>query len=217
MRTLLAVVFVVSVMTVVGSSAQTQFSMYGFSYFTPPEGVGTVTTVVGRLEPPVGFSYPIALDFTNNEYTFYFQTTITSVTTGPLTSTYTYGDATLSIYEDPSKNSAYGTSPPNAVSPSTFRDGTLILSGTLSELSRLNYNMGFPEPAIVGAWECTGGTRFADLTVKNWTYHGGLSNNPMVGVPVGYGHRWATKMVPATTVPAEEATWGEVKDRYGER
>jgi hypothetical protein len=217
MRTLLTIVFIVSVMCVVCSSAQTQFSMYGFSYFTPPEGLGTVTTVVGRLEPPVGFSYPISLNFTVNEYTFYFQTAITSVTPGPLTSTYSYADATFFIYEDPSKNSNYGTSPPNATSPSTFRDGTVILSGTLSELTRLNYNMGFPEPSVVGECEFTGGTRFGDLTVKSWTYHGGLSSNPLLGIPFGYRHRWATKMVPAPTVPVEETTWGALKNLYDDR
>jgi hypothetical protein len=217
MRTLLTIVFIVSVMSVVGSSAQTQFSMYGFSYFTPPEGVGTVTTVVGRLEPPVGFSYPISLDFTNNEYTFYFQTTITSVTPGPLTTTYVYANAALCIYEDPSKNSNYGVSPPNATSPSTFRDGTLILSGTLSGLTRLDDNMGFQEPSIVGTCDFAGGTRLGDLTVTEWTYHGGLSTNPSLGIPFGYRHRWATKMVPATPVTVEETTWGAVKSLYDHR
>lgn len=217
MRTLLTIVFILSMITVVSSSAQTQFSLYGFSYFTPPEGVGTVTTVVGLLEPPVGFSYPIALDFGNNEYTFYFQATIASVTPGPVTTTIGYSDAAFFIYQDPSKNATYGVLPPNATAPASFRDGTVVLSGTLSDLTRINYNMGFPEPTVVGACDFTGGTRLGELSQTAWTYHGGLSSNPLLGIPTGYRHRWATKMVPSTAVPVQESTWGAVKDRYGDR
>jgi hypothetical protein len=176
-----------------------------------------VVTVVGLLEPPVGFSYPISLDFTNNEYTFYFQTTITSVTPGALTTNYTYANATFFIYEDPSKNAAYGVNPPPGTSPSTFQDGTSILTGTLSELSRVDYNMGFPEPTVVGTCDFTGGIRFGDLNPKEWTYHGGLSSNPLVGIPSGYKRRWATKLVPAEPVPVEEATWGSIKALYENR
>jgi hypothetical protein len=196
-------------------AAQEQFEIYGFSYFAPPEVVGTVSTVVAFLEPPVGFTYPITVDFDNNEYTFYFQSTIQTITAGAYTTTYNYADATFTMYEDPAKNGDYGTNPPNGTSPSTFQDGTAILTGTLSNITRIDYNAGFPEPTIVANCTFTGGTRFGELVQgNNWTFHGGLSSNFLLGIPTGYQRNWATKIIFSGPLPAESSTWGNIKALY---
>jgi hypothetical protein len=194
-----------------------QFDINGNSYFTPPEGVGTVTTVVALLDPPAGFVYPITVDFVTNEYTFYFQSTITSITPGAMTTTITYADADFYIYEDPAKNGSYGTFPPNGTSPSTFQNGTVVLYGTMSNINRLNYTMGFPDPTIIA--ECTflGGTKFNELIQgENWTFHGGLSTNPLLGIPMGYNHRWSTRIIFSGPIPVDESTWGHIKALYGQ-
>jgi hypothetical protein len=197
------------------SPAQEQFSIYGFSYYTPPLGIGTVTTLVAALEPPNGFTYPLTLDFGANEYTFYCQGAVQSVVGGAITIEYHFSDVTFAIYEDPSKNKDYGVNPPNATSPSTFQDGTAILTGTLSNLIRVDYTMGFPEPSLMGDCTFTGGTRLGDLVQgNNWNFHGGLSTNPVFGIPTGYRDRWATKIVFTGPLPVESSTWGSIKALY---
>lgn len=218
MRKVLVVLSTLALIVPVSGGAQddpVQFEIYGYSYFTPPEEVGTVVTVVGQLEAPVGFSYPIPVDFANNEYTFYIQTTITDVQAGPFTTTYTYADADFFIYEDPSKNADYGINPPNSTSPSTFLDGVLILQGTLSNITRLDYNAGFPEPTVVADCTFTGGSLYDQLfQANNWTFHGGLSSTSM-GIPEGYQRDWATKIVFSGPLPSRSSTWGGIKALYG--
>ena len=192
--------------------AQVQFVPVGYSYYTAPEGVGTVTTVVGFLDPPAGFTYPFSVDFANNEYTFYFQTTITSIVPLAVTTEYHYANTTFYIYQDPSKNGTYGTNPPNGTSPSTFRDGTLVLSGDFTDIVRLNYNFGFPQPTALGTVNFTGGTKLGELSQSNWNFHAGVSAT-VPGIPAGYKQNWSCKLVPGT-VPVEHTTWGSIKNLY---
>jgi hypothetical protein len=198
------------------SAAVEQMVINGFTYFTPPEGVGTQATLVAQLDPPYGFDYPMTVDFSTNEYTFYFQSTIQSISVGPVTTTISYADASFAIYEDPSKNGDYGVNPPNGTSPSTFQDGTPILTGTLSNVTRIDYNLGFPEPTIVADCTFTGGTKLSELIQgNNWTLHGGISSNPLAGIPTGYQQSWSLKIVFSGPLPVEEYTWGGIKALYG--
>jgi hypothetical protein len=126
-----------------------------------------------------------------------------------------YADAAFYIYEDAAKNGDYGTNPPNATSPSTFQDGTLVLTGTLSGVTRLDYNMGFPEPSIVATCTFTGGSKYGELVQgDNWTFHGGLSANPLFGIPTGYLHNWSTKVIFSGPLPTKSSTWGGIKALY---
>jgi len=216
-RMLLLMCILLLAVPVVSSSLE-QFVINGYAYYPPPEAVGTVVTLVATLDPPVGFDYPITVDFVTNEYTFYIQTSIQSIIPGPFTTTYGYANAGFSIYEDPSKNSDYGVNPPNGTSPSTFQDGSVILSGTLSNITRLDYNMGFPEPTVVADCTFTGGSRLGELIQgNNWTIHGGISTNPLMGIPTGYGQSWSTKIIFSGPLPVENSTWGNIKALYGSR
>lgn len=215
MRKATTILFILSVLPVaLAAQDPEQFEIYGYSYFTPPEEVGTVTTVVAFLEPPVGFTYPITVDFATNEYTFYFQSTIESITPDAFTTTYNYADAPFYMYEDPSKNGDYGTYPPNGTSPSTFQNGTVILTGTLSNIVRIDYSGGFPAPVILADCTFTGGTKFSELVQgENWSFHGDLPDDPLLGIPPGYKRNWQTKIVTGP-VPAENTTWGSIKALY---
>lgn len=199
------------------SLALVQMLPFGFSYFTPPEAVGTATTIVGFLDPPVGFDYPFTVDFANNEYTYEITATILSIMPGPVSTTIIYSGATISIYEDASMNGDYGVSPPNGTAPSTFQDGTVILTGNITNLTRLDFNFGFPEPTAVGTINFTAGAKLSELTQggAGWTFHAGISSNPITGIPGGYQRNWACKITPPATVPVEETTWGRVKTIYG--
>jgi hypothetical protein len=215
MRKLLIVAVLIAFVIPTSAFGLEQMVPYGYSYFTPPEGVGTVTTVLGLLDPPVGFDYPFPVDFAANEYTFYFETIIESMTPGPMTTEIFYANTTFTIYEDPSKNGDYGTNPPNGTAPSTFQDGTVILTGDFIDIVRLDYNMGFPEPTVLGTINFTGGMKLGQLSGGgvNWVLHGGLSSNPMTGIPAGYQHNWSLKIVKGT-VPVEETSWGKIKSLY---
>ncbi len=198
----------------VGASAQEQIEIYGATYFTPPEAVGTLVTVVAHLEPPVGFSYPFPVDFSTYEYTFYFQSTITSIITGMFSIDITYADGEFFIYEDAAKNGDYGTYPPNATSPSTFMDGTLILKGTLFNIYRSDDPFGFLEPSIISECLFTGGTKLGELVKPDeWTMHGGLSTDPEI-YPEGYQQGWITKIFFTGTVDGDSSTWGAIKSLY---
>ena len=215
MRKLLIVAVLIAFVVPTSAFGLEQMVPYGYSYFTPPEGVGTVTTVLGFLDPPVGFDYPFPVDFANNEYTFFFETTIQSVTPGPMTTEIFYANTTFTIYEDPSKNGDFGTNPPNGTAPSTFQDGTVILTGNFHDIVRLDYNFGFPEPTVLGTIDFTGGTKLGQLSGGgiNWVLHGGLSSNPLTGIPSGYQHNWSLKIIKGT-VPVEESSWGKIKSLY---
>ena len=196
-------------------SAQEQFVVFGFSFFTSPEVVGTTTTLLAVLEPEVGFTYPLPIDTDANQYTFVWESTITSIIPGAFTTEYSYADASFFIYEDPAKNGDYGITPPNGTAPSTFQDGNLILTGTMSNVSRVDVVFSFPEPTVVADIVFTGGSRLGELPAGGlWTYHGGLSTNPLLGIPSGYQRNWATKIVLLETLPVQDSTWGKIKNLF---
>ena len=217
MRTMLVVLCMgfVFLPLAIGAQEQEQISKYGYSYFTPPENVGTVTTVVGKLEPPVGFTYPFTVNFNANEYTFYFQTVITAIVPGPFSVDYYYSDAEIVIYEDPAKNANYGINPPNATSPSTFRNGTIALRGMLHNIVQSDDPFGFFDPTLFGDCTFTGGTKFPELTQgPGWTMHGGLIlNDPTT--PSGYKHAWVMKTFFMGPVSTGQSTWSGIKALYG--
>lgn len=198
----------------VSAQDQEQIALYGHSYFIPPEDVGTITTVVGELEPPVGFTYPFTVDFGSYEYTFYFETMIVAVMPGPFSTDIFYADSEIFIYEDPARNADYGTNPPNGTSPSSFRDGTLALHGTFSSIMRSDDPFGFFEPVVTSNCTFTGGTKFPELAQgPNWSAHGGLIlNDP--STPPGYQHAWILKIFFTGPMPVQDTTWGGIKALY---
>ena len=195
-----------------------QFDITGLSYNNEaPEQVGTVTTMLGILEPENGFTYPLVLDMVNNQFTYVWTSTITSIVT-TFNTEITYANTTFTIYEDAIGGGTAadpGTNPPNGTAPSTYTDGTAILIGTLSNVTRIDLNPLFPQNiTFVGEIAFTGGTRVGELQNGDWTYHGGLSDDVVFNIPAGYRWRWTTKAVFFETVPVEESTWGRVKSLY---
>jgi hypothetical protein len=220
MRTMLVMVVLcmgfVLLPQAIGAQGQEQISEYGYSYFTPPENVGTVTTIVGTLEPPVGFTYPFTVNFSAYEYTFYLQTTIVGIDPSPFSIDYYYSDAEIVIYEDPAKDANYGINPPNATSPSTFRSGTIALRGTLSNIARSDDPFGFFDPTLIADCEFTDGTKYNELVQgPNWLMHGGIVlNDP--STPSGYRNAWVMKIFFEGPVSTKTSTWGGIKALYGE-
>jgi hypothetical protein len=86
----------------------------------------------------------------------------------------------------------------------------------MSGFVRLDYNFGFPEPTVLATIDWDAGSKLGEITLplNGWTFHGGVSTNPMTGIPAGYQRSWATEIV-QPTVAVEESSWGRIKALYG--
>ena len=181
---------------------------------------GSELTVVGKID--VFYDPFLDLDPIATEYTFIFEGLISDGTEdwgGGMLYT-TYSDGQFAIYEDPSNNADFGENPPNAVSPSTFTDGELILEGILTGF----FTWGMPGPGGYAAtyeadFEFTGpmGGEFYNRVQGCYGKTGGAtSDDPGIGIPAGYsyvvdGHLTVEDCRP---IGAEENNWGGVKQLF---
>lgn len=166
----------------------------------------------------LGVHPPLVANFTDNAYTYFISgaTAINRQDFGDYVIV-DYGTGTLSIYED-SKSSGtpavYGQNPPNATSPSTFMDGTLILQGTLS-----GFQVVFSVLSNAGSYEgrldLTGGSQFPSIPEdqrQGWTFSGFTGN--ATSIEPGYIHQVAGQVLLNQPTPARIASWGNLKARY---
>jgi len=187
---------------------------------------GAVLTWVGKID---NFITPLDVlaDFNTYEYTFVFKDMVSRgsvvITPGVRIDTY-YDGGTFEIYQDAAKNAAYGTNPPNAVSPATFVDGTLILSGTLRNGADAMYVTNRKTgPFWAGTYalkfDVTGpvGSPFYALLDGCFGTSGTLwYDGSPASIPTGYkvhvdGHMTVTECRPTGT---ETSTWGTVKELF---
>jgi hypothetical protein len=144
---------------------------------------------------------PILLDFINYEYTLVVQGTVT----GASGIAVYYGAAQVDLYSDVRSG---GTAADHA-NPSTFTDGTLILSGAF--VGNLTRNIFTPTlGSFVGTVGFSGGTRLGDLATPNGWPFGGAWSRTISGIPSGYQENWDGK-IDLASVAVEPRTWGSVK------
>ena len=147
---------------------------------------------------------PIPLDLDGAEHTLVIEATLDH---GAGVSQF-YAPATVRIYSDNGPATAH-----NYANPSTFQDGTLILSGTFSgSLVRDQYTQTVG--SFAGRIDWTGGTRLGELgeSTTGWTVNGGLSR-AACPLPSGFVECW-DGAVTQTTVAVEPRTWGSLKALY---
>src|SRR5687768_14097808 len=182
----------------------------------PLSGVGTVS----KFDAP--FSDLDASDPTR-EYTIYLYG-LTSLGTVPSGSpglqlfTTNYAGGTIEIYEDLTPDHDYGTNPPNGTVPSTFNDGTLILSGVFTRfVVHTNDFTQFQTGNAEGDINWTGGTlyerTFAGGEPCPGLFTGGLTWRTSVLIP-GYLFRHDGKIDLNCPVPAAPSSWGKIKAQY---
>jgi hypothetical protein len=169
------------------------------------------------------------LDFLNasdptKDYTFYLHGLIsngTAVSSFPPFGNFfttTYNGGVIEIYEGTPRDAVFDPFPPNANVPSTFTNGTLILSGTMvsfywqsNDFSRLN--TGNAEGHIL--W--TGGAYFNKVSHNELPcpslFTGGLTWRPSLMVD-GYVFRHQGKLDLDCPTVAKSSTWGRVKTMY---
>jgi len=149
---------------------------------------------------------PIPMDFMNNQFTLVISNATLASIMGVARN---YTGATIAIYEDPIS----GGTAANYASPSTFTDGTAILTGVFNGTlvrNRFTATLG----NFVGAVNFTGGTRLAEISnrTNGWPCAGGWSRT-ISGIPAGYDENWDGKLDLAP-VGIEEKTWQGVKQLY---
>jgi hypothetical protein len=147
---------------------------------------------------------PILLDFTTKQYTL----VLTGTLNGIVGIARNYNAATCAIYEDPIGS---GTAA-NYATPSTFTDGTLILSGNFDGFlvrNRFSATLG----NFIGKVNFNAGTRLGDLsTPLGWPCGGGWSRT-VSGIPTGYQENWDGK-IDLAAVGVENKSWDGVKLLY---
>lgn len=192
---------------------------------TPTNSVaGQQLRLVGTVS---GFDFPFG-DLNpsdpGREYTFVAYGLISQGTTviGPpafqiYTTLYTGG--TFELYEDLSPDAVFAPNPPNAQVPSTFTDGTLLLSGQFTSFQTVSNNFtSFNVGNIEGNINWTGGTLVNRLSGPNGSpcpglFTGGSTWYPAVMIP-GYVFRHDGKIDLQCPVGTSRSTWGRIKTLY---
>jgi hypothetical protein len=158
------------------------------------------------------------------EYTFVFRGLIAqpTVITGPPTFTFyttNYTGGIIELWAGSPRNSSFAPNPENAIVPSTFQDGTLLLSGVFTSFyTQTNNFTAFQTGNMEGNVSWTGGSRLASMNGGNGQpcpglFTGGLTWRPEVLIP-GYVFRHDGKIdinCPTATTPS---TWGRLKSQY---
>jgi len=171
-------------------------------YAIIPGSVGGTLTLRSVLTNNGVIPTPIPTDFTTTEYTLVAGATL-SLNAQPQQ----YTGGTVSMYAD-SKSS--GTAA-NYAAPSTFTDGTLILSGVFDGLLlRHNYVV---LGDYIGYFNWTGGSRLGEVANPlHWSFWGDWFRRG--GIPSGYQDQWDGACDPPAPLAVDPSTWGAVKELY---
>ena len=193
----------------------------GYDYESPnPDAtqfgeVGSGYVSVGEV--PVLFA-PLVYDLANYQYTYVFSglTAVNRQVVGSFVIV-DYSPGNFSAYED-SKTlgtpADFGVNPPNPTAPSTFNDGTLYLSGPITNF-RFVFNTTDNSGSFEGVFEATGGSQISNIPVNNrqgWTFAGATSND--LNRPAGYAHQIDGQIILEQVVPTRNESWGKLKANY---
>lgn len=203
----------------------------GFAYetsYTPAtftSAAGSQLEMVGRLVALCGPLSGLDANDPVKEYTIYLTGLTSNGTTKPTATRWltTYNGGQFFVYEGSPKDTpdpaSMPASPPNATVPSTFTNGTLILSGTLSNFRTQIVLLSGNYSSSMGAnFVVTGGTLAGafvgsgnGLVTGTWCPNG--SGGGLCPLPAGYSDVSNGKFdVPVT--PANGSTWGAIKALY---
>lgn len=158
--------------------------------------------IISDFGPPLDF---LDADDPAKEYTFYIYGLISqgTVATGPPSTTFyltQYTGGFIEIYEGSPRNSSFAPNPPNALVPSTYVDGTLLLSGHFTSFQTQTNNFSqFSVGNAEGTILFTGGS-LIDLWTNNvgdpecpGLFNGGTTWNAST-LPAGYLFRHDGKL-----------------------
>lgn len=215
------------------SQTQTLFGFTGFDYVqtSAPGGLRVQRSAVPNflqvtdLYHAVGFitSFSPLLvgpDLGANEYTFhlYDASVATSTLVGNVLEVSFDDNARVRAFEDSRTTgtaAVYGVNPPNATSPSTFEDGTLILGADIDQLI-LVYDYNSSQGNFLGNATLDEGTMLGQIPSGQqggWIMSG-LAGRPNATVPDGYVNQLSGELVIPTATNSKQKTWGSIKALY---
>jgi hypothetical protein len=194
----------------------------GYSFETgafPPSAQGDVLTVVGVVDALDG---RFNLDLGTTELTVVASDLVSGgeVDLGNGYFMVSYAGGLLNLFDDPTRDHDYGTSPPNASAPATFTNGTLFLGGAFNSFF-LYFNPTTGDGAYEGYVLFTAGTGLTTLNQinsKGYTFGGVLSRNavPNTAIPNGYDLQVdGILQVGPPIIGVMPMTWSAVKEMYG--
>lgn len=178
-----------------------------------------IVGIVSAFGPPLGF---LNANDPSKDYTFYIYGLISNGTATfgpPATEFYvtTYNGGTIELYEGTPRDAVFDPNPPNANVPSTFTNGTLLLSGTISGFfTQTNNFTPFMTGNAEGNITWTGGSLINYVGGQNpcpGLFTGGLTWLPSVNIP-GYLFRHDGKIDHECPTPTRSSTWGRMKSLY---
>ena len=178
-----------------------------------------IVGIISAFGPPLGFLN--ANDLTK-DYTFYIYGLISNgtATIGPPATEFyitTYTGGTIEIYEGTPRDAVFDPNPPNINVPSTFVDGTLLLSGTVSNFfTQTNNFTPFMTGNSEGNITWTGGSLIGHVGGQApcpALFTGGMTWLPSVNIP-GYLFRHDGKIDHECPTPTRSSTWGRMKSLY---
>lgn len=179
-----------------------------------------IVGIISAFGPPLEF---LNANDPTKDFTFYISGLISNgtVATGPpatefYTTTYTAG--TISIYEGTPRDAVFDPTPPNANVPSTFVDGTLLLTGTVSGFfTQTNNFTTFMTGNAEGSITWTGGSLISyvggEANPCPALFTGGMTWLPSVNI-TGYLFRHDGKIDHECPTPTRSSTWGRMKSLY---
>ena len=128
-----------------------------------------------------------------------------------------YTPGVLSVYEDDINTGTafdYGTNPPNGTAPASFIDGTLFISGPLTNF-RFVFNTVDGSGSFEANFTATLGSQLVNIPVSDrsgWTFSGATSN--ALNIPEGYAHQVDGQVILEGVTPTQDSSWGRLKANY---
>ena len=203
MRRMLALLIAAAVLAVAPTAQAQQFFDFNGQALLPTQ-LGGSLTMYSVVTNNNQVATPIALDFTNYQYTL----VVTNLVWTGAGATQTYAGGTIVLYEDAGTAADYSN-------VATFTDGVAILSGSVVTLNRTMFTANLGNASGLVDW--TGGTRIGEIAPVDrlsWAFLTGISNRSTVTVP-GYNENWDGKVEPQSPiVPTEACSFGALKGEY---
>ena len=201
MRTMLKGMLVVLVVAALplAASAQQLFDFNGQAIL--PGGVGGSLTMYSEVFDASPATTPIPLDFADYQFTLVVEDLVLDADGF----TQHYSGGTVTLYQDAGTAADFADL-------STFTDGTAILIGTITTLSRTMFPTGIG--SVVGVVDWNGGTRLDDIAPEDqadWGFFSGVNSGDDQTLP-GFDEMWDGKIEPREPIVDNEASsFGSVK------
>ena len=167
------------------------------------------TAITDAVDPSLG------IDLNAIEVTFYAFDLVSTgeFTDGSGNTVIAYTGGTLEVYQDLSQDADWGVFPPNATSPSTFNNGTLLFRGPFNDFTIVL------QPSGAGAYEGhLDGVAGLLLSVLcsdcGYTWGGAFTEDTGAQIPDGYDLQLDGSFEVDIPVTTETSNWSQVKSLY---